>query len=372
MKKIPVTSPALPPFEEYVKEIESLWETRWVTHTGPKHSELEKKLAEYLGVKHVSIFANGHLALELAIDALGLKGEVITTPFTFGSTTQAIMRYGIEPVFCDVNEEDYTIDVSKIEELITPKTTAIIPVHVYGNSCDVEAIDKIAKKHNLKVIYDAAHAFGMEVNGKGISAYGDMSMFSFHATKVFNTIEGGCVAYNDDKYVEIFRSLRQFGQIVGTDDVPMVGTNAKMTEIHAAMGLCNLRHIDEYINNRKLAVLKYREMLGNIDGIKLCKDQEDVLHNYAYFPVIFDKEKCGVDRDEVATKLQENNIFARKYFYPLTSDFEIYQKTYGTDRVNVPVAKDLADNVLTLPLYADLLVEDVERICNVILDLIKK
>lgn len=365
-EKISVVQPTLPPFDEYISEISDLWETKWLTHTGPKHQQLEKELQEYLDVDAVSLFSNGHMALELAIQALDLSGEIITTPFTFVSTTQAIMRNGIEPVFCDINDKDYTIDVRAIEELITNKTTAIIPVHVYGNACDVTAIESIAEKYGLKVIYDAAHAFGMKVNGKGIANYGDMSMFSFHATKVFNTVEGGAIASNQNTYKQILSSLRQFGQIVGTDETPIVGTNAKMTEIHAAMGLCNLRHVNESIEKRKSLVKIYRELLGDVEGITLCKEQENVVHNYAYFPVVFDPNIYGRTRDEVAAALEKNNIFARKYFYPLTSEFEMYRKKYGGDRVHVPVAQKISRNVLTLPLYSELRSEQVEMICNVI------
>jgi dTDP-4-amino-4,6-dideoxygalactose transaminase len=366
-KKIMVTSPAMPKIEEFVEEIKDLWESRWLTHTGPKHIELEEKLEKYLGVRNISLFANGHLALELAIKAMGLKGEVITTPFTFASTTQSIMRNEIEPVFCDINREDFTLDVTKIERLITDKTSAIIPVHVYGNVCDMESIEKIAKQYNLKVIYDAAHAFGIEVNGRKIAAFGDASMFSFHATKVFNTVEGGAVAFENDELVKVFNRLKQFGMELGTDLVPCVGTNAKMTEMHAAMGLCNLRHIDSYISKRKTLVERYREYLTNIPGIKICKDQVGVKHNYAYFPILFDPSIFRKDRDCVIQQLMERNIFAKKYFYPLNSDFECYRNRYGGERVDVPVASQVADQVLTLPLYPDLEVCDIDKICKIIL-----
>lgn len=363
--KIPVVKPSMPPYEEYIEEIKDIWESRWLTHTGPKHQALEKELCDYLEVENVSLFANGHLALELAIDALELSGEVITTPFTFASTTQAIVRNGLTPVFCDINRNNFTIDVSKIEELITDKTSAIIPIHVFGNICDVYKIEEIAKKHNLKVIYDAAHAFGMDINGKTIGNFGDMSMFSFHSTKVFHTVEGGGLTYNDPQYSAKLASLRQFG-MVGQEAVPMIGTNAKMTEFHAAMGLCNLQHIDEEINKRGRVVNRYRELLDGMEGLSLCKPQENVTQNYAYFPVIFDKKKLGMDRDEIATLLEKDNIFARKYFYPLTNDFEVYEGMFEIQET--PVAKSISDNILTLPLYADLALEDVERICKIILN----
>lgn len=365
-KPILVVSPSMPPMEEYIKEISTLWETKHLTHTGPKHVELQKKLEEYLDVNYVSLFANGHLALELGLQALGITGEVITTPFTFGSTTQAILRCGLTPVFCDIREDDYTIDVDKIEDLITDKTTAILPVHVYGNICDVERIQEIADKHHLKVLYDAAHAFGEAYKGENVAGFGDMSMFSFHATKVFNTVEGGCLTFNEDNgRVQHLTGLRQFGQILHTDEVPYIGTNAKMTEVHAAMGLCNLRHIDEYLEKRRQVVECYRERLSGIAGIKLCPVQENLKSNYAYFPVVFEADKFGVNRDVIADKLAENKIFARKYFYPLTSDFECC-KEMGI-KAEVPVARYMADNVLTLPCYSDLTCEEVNEICDIIL-----
>lgn len=359
-KRIMVTSPSMPPMEEYFEEIKTIWENKWLTHSGPKHSELQEKLGQYLGVDNVELFANGHLALELIIQAMGLTGEIITTPFTFASTTQAILRNGLTPVFGDIEEEFYTLDADKIESLVTPKTSAIMPVHVYGNVCDVEKINAVAKKHNLKVIYDAAHVFGVKIGDKGIGAFGDASMFSFHATKVFNTIEGGCCTFFDASLSPRLKSIRQFGQ-EGELDVPYVGTNAKMTEFSAAMGLCNLRHINEAIEQRKKNVLKYRERLSGVDGIKLCPEQENVESNYAYFPVVFDGFKY--DRNEIAEKLAENNIFARKYFYPLTNTFECI-KTY---RGNTPIAEHISQRVLTLPLYADLSTDDVDRICDIIL-----
>lgn len=363
-KPIQVTSASMPPFEEYCDEIKELWESHWLTHTGVKHQQLEKQLEQYLDVPCVELFSNGHLALELAIEALGLSGEVITTPFTFASTTQAILRNKLTPVFCDIEDEYYTIDANKIEALITEKTSAIIPVHVYGNICDHEAIQKIADKYGLKVIYDAAHAFGEVVGGTNVARLGDASMFSFHATKVFNTIEGGCVAFKDESLVKEYKALRQFG-MYGKEDAEMVGTNAKMTEFQAAMGICNLRHVDEYISARKACTERYRKRLSDVEGIKLCPTQQNVHSNYAYFPVLFDKEKFGLCRDEVADRLAAENIFARKYFYPLTSDFSIVRSNFSVNET--PVAKAAADSVLTLPLYSDLDVKDVDRICDIIL-----
>lgn len=366
-KKIYVTSPSLPPLEEYVEEISSIWETGIMTHTGPKHVELQKQLEGYFSVENVALFANGHLALELGLEALEVTGEVITTPFTFASTTQAILRRGLKPVFCDVEPEFYTMDCDKIEDLITDKTTAILPVHVYGNICDVERIQGIADKHHLKVLYDAAHAFGESYKGTNVSRLGDMSMFSFHATKVFNTVEGGCLTFADSSKVQLLNGLRQFGQIVGTEVTPYIGTNAKMTEMHAAMGLCNLKHMDEYIEKRGRVMGRYRDRLKNVDGIKLCPVQEHVKSNYAYFPVVFEESKSGVTRQMVLDKLAENNIFARKYFYPLTSDFECCQEM-GL-KADVPNARYLSDRVLTLPCYSELALEDVDRICDCVLQL---
>lgn len=364
LKSTPVVRPSMPPYEEYIHEIKDIWSSRWLTHSGPKHQALEEKLCEYLDVDNISLFANGHLALELAIDALGLSGEIITTPFTFASTTQAILRNRLTPVFCDINEDDYTIDVSKIEALITEKTSAIMPVHVYGNVCDVDGIARIAQKYNLKVIYDAAHAFGVKIKDRAVGNFGDMSMFSFHATKVFHTVEGGGLTYSNSKYSPVLARLRQFG-MVGQESVPTVGTNAKMTEIHAAMGLCNLRHINEEIAKRGRVMDRYRELLSGVKGLTLCNPQKNITPNYSYFPVLFNKKEFGLNRDEVAALLEKNNILARKYFYPLTNDFEAYKGMFELQKT--PVAKRIADNVLTLPLYADLTVEDVDGICKIIL-----
>ena len=358
---IQVTRSSMPEFEEYIEEIRELWDTHWLTNMGTKHKNLESQLLDYLNVPNITLFTNGHLALECIITALNLRGEVITTPFTFASTTHAIVRNGLKPVFCDINPYDYTIDVEKIESLITEKTSAIIPVHVYGNVCDVEAIDRIAKKHNLKVIYDAAHTFGLTVNGQGVGTFGDASMFSFHATKVFNTIEGGAVTYNDSSIKQVLNDLKNFG-ITGLETVEYVGGNAKMNEFQAAMGICNLRHVNGEISKRKKVVERYIDNLKDIAGIQLSKEQMDVESNYAYFPVVFDGYK--MTRDEVFEKLKGNDIIARKYFYPLTNSFECYRGQYDVDKT--PVAKYIAERVLTLPLYANLSLEDVDRICEII------
>jgi dTDP-4-amino-4,6-dideoxygalactose transaminase len=302
----------------------------------------------------------------MAVQAMGLTGEVITTPFTFASTTHAIVRNGLTPVFCDINPVDYTIDCDQLEDLINEKTSAIIPVHVYGHICDVERIEKIAEKHGLKVIYDAAHAFGITYKGRGIGSYGDASIFSFHATKVFNTIEGGAVAYGSADYGKLLYQLKNFG-IKNEIVVDGIGANAKMNEFQAAMGLCNLRHIEQEIAKRKIVVEHYRERLAGHDGLQLAQPQQDVVSNYAYFPVVVSKEKFGKSRDDICVSLQEHNIFSRKYFYPLTSRFECYPESY--DQYPTPVALEISEQVLTLPLYADLTLEQVDKICDIIFNM---
>lgn len=366
MEQINVTRSSMPDFEEYCEEIKELWDSRWLTNMGVKHQQLQHQLEAYMKVPHVTLFTNGHIALETVIEAMGFPegAEVITTPFTFASTTHAIVRNGLVPVFCDINPVDYTMDVTKIEALITDKTCAIVPVHVYGNMCDDEAIRAIADKHGLKVIYDAAHAFGVTYHGVSAGALGDASMFSFHATKVFNTIEGGAVSFSDDTLVKKLDDFKNFGLHTPEEAWYSAG-NGKMSEFQAAMGICNLRHVDGEIAKRGAAVKRYRQRLGGIPGIRLCPEQEDVASNYAYFPVVFDGYKYS--RDEVFEKLKAENIVARKYFYPLTNGFACYQAlpTAGEDKT--PVAKHIAYRVLTLPLFADLTVEDVDRICDIIL-----
>ncbi|MEE1186426.1 MAG: DegT/DnrJ/EryC1/StrS family aminotransferase [Acutalibacteraceae bacterium] len=367
-KKINVTRASLPPIEEYIEEIRGLWDTRWITNMGEKHQQFKQGLKDYLSVDNISLVTNGHMAIELSLEALDLKGEVITTPFTFASTTHAIVRNGLTPVFCDISKKDYNIDVNKIEELITPKTSAILPVHVYGNVCDVEAIEEIAKKHNLKVIYDAAHTFGVEYKGQGIANFGDISCFSFHATKVFHTIEGGAVCYKDEKLAKKFHQLKNFG-IKNAECIDGVGVNAKMNEFCAAMGLCNLRHLESDIEKRKKVTQRYKERLLGVDGIVICDEQKDVKSNYAYFPVLFEEEIFGANRNEIHTLLQQNNIFARKYFYPLTSDFDCYKGVFDSSKT--PIALEVSKKVLTLPLYPDLELSDVDLICDLVLSLKK-
>lgn len=356
----------MPTLQEYTEEIKDIFETHWLTNMGCKHQALQQGLMEYFNVKNVDLFTNGHMALELSLQAMNLQGEVITTPFTFASTTHAIVRNGLEPVFCDINPVDYTIDVNKIEALITDRTCAIMPVHVYGNVCDIEGIDKIAKKYGLKVIYDAAHTFGVKYKGESTASFGDVSCFSFHATKVFNTIEGGAACFKDKEFgLKLYR-LKNFG-IRGPECVDGVGANAKMNEFCAAMGLCNLRHVDEEIAKRKVVVERYRSHLEGIDGIQLNPVQEDVESNYAYFPIVFDEKIFGTTRNEVMAKLAEKGIGARKYFYPLTNTFECFHNKYDVN--NTPVALFISKRVLTLPLYADLDLTMVDEICNIIKNL---
>lgn len=363
---INVTRSSMPSFEEYCNEIKELWESHWLTNMGAKHKQLQAELEKYLDTPHLALYTNGHLALENVISAFNFpKGsEVITTPFTFASTTHAIVRNGLVPVFCDINDIDYTMDVAKIEALITEKTCAIVPVHVYGNICGVKEIKRIAEKYNLKVIYDAAHAFGVWYDGINAANFGDASMFSFHATKVFNTIEGGAVTFKDDSFVQLLNDLKNFG-IRGTEEVAFVGGNAKMNEFQAAMGICNLRHIDDEIAKRKAVVEHYRKRLEGVEGITLCKPQENVVSNYAYFPVVFDGYKYT--RDDVVEILGKENIVARKYFYPLVNQYDCYKNLDTADVTKTPVAKHMADRVLTLPLYADLSFDDVDKICDLIL-----
>lgn len=366
MDKILVTRSSMPDYEEYCEEIKELWDSHWLTNMGAKHKQFQTELEKAMNVSHVTLYTNGHLALESVLAALNLPkgGEVITTPFTFASTTHAIVRNGLTPVFCDINPDDYTIDVTKIESLITDKTCAIVPVHVYGSICNVEEITRIANKYDLKVVYDAAHAFGVKYKGIDAGRFGDASMFSFHATKVFNTIEGGAVSFHDDSLVQVLNDMKNFG-IHGPEDVAYVGGNAKMNEFQAAMGICNLRHLDREIAKRKKVVERYRSHLSGIDGIILCAEQKDVQSNYAYFPVVFDEKVFGATRNEVFAALNQNGIGARKYFFPLTNTFECFHGKYDVNET--PTALHISKRVLTLPLYADLSVDDVDRICEVIL-----
>lgn len=364
MGKILVTRSSMPDFDEYIEEIRELWDTHWLTNMGVKHVEFQKKLSEYLDVPNIELFTNGHMALELSLQALNIQGEVITTPFTFASTTHAIVRNGLTPVFCDIKESDYTIDTEKIESLITDRTSAILPVHVYGNICNIEEIERIANKYGLKVIYDAAHAFGETYKGKTVGNFGDVSCFSFHATKVFNSIEGGAACYRDKDLGTSLYRLKNFG-IRDQETVDGIGANAKMNEFCAAMGLCNLRHVDAEIAKRKVVYDRYRENLSGVDGLTLNTLREDIEYNYSYFPVIFDEKVFGSSRNEVFDYLGKHDIGARKYFYPLTNEFDCFHGRFDVSKT--PVAVHVSKRVLTLPMYADLALEDVDRICALIL-----
>lgn len=381
-EKIFVTRSSMAPMEEYINEIKELWETHWLTNMGVKHNILRRELEAKLGVEHVELLTNGHMALELSLQALGLsasssqyrsphgkRAEVITTPYTFASTTHAIVRNGLEPVFCDIDPITCTIDVTKIESLITDNTVAIVPVHVYGNICNVEEIEKIAHKYDLKVIYDAAHSFGEVYKGIGVATFGDVSTFSFHATKVFNSVEGGAVCYKDEDFGKQIYSLKNFG-IKDAEHVTGVGANAKMNEFCAAMGICNLRHIDEEIVKRKQVTEWYMERLEGLEGITLRVIQKEVKSNYAYFPIIIDEKIFGKTRNEVYDELVKNNIYARKYFYPLTNEFECFHGKY--DVWDTPVAKRISKRVLTLPMYADLSEDNVDNICMIIKNFVMK
>lgn len=358
-----VTRTSMPPFEEYVNEIKDLWDSHWITNMGSKHRRFEAALKSYLGCDYLTLFTNGHNALECAIEAFGLTGEVITTPFTFASTTHAIVRKGLAPVFADINPDDCTIDPTSIEQLITPYTSAIVPVHVYGNLCDVEAIQKIADRYGLKVIYDAAHAFGVKLNGVSAAAFGDANMFSFHATKVFNSIEGGAVCFKDPELKSALNELKNFG-IVGPEEVERIGGNAKMNEFCAAMGLCNLRHVEDEIKARAKVESRYRDRLSGVKGLTLIDQPPGIESNHAYMPV-FIEDSFGSTRDEVFDTLFEQGVISRKYFYPLTSDFACYRNSFDSSKT--PIARDRANRVLALPMYGELSEKEVDRICNVIL-----
>lgn len=371
LEKVLVTRSSMPPLKEYIEEIAPIWETHWLTNMGPKHQELQQKLQSYLSVDQLDLVTNGHMALELSLQAMELPpgSEVITTPFTFASTTHAIVRNGFIPVFCDIDPVAFTIDASKIEALITEKTSAILPVHVYGNICDVDSIQAIAQRYNLKVLYDAAHAFGETYREKSVGAFGDVSCFSFHATKVFNTIEGGAVCFKEKTFGKRLYQLKNFG-IKDAETVDGVGANAKMNEFCAAMGLCNLRHIENEIKRRKAVDERYRKHLEGTPGIRLNPAQIGLQRNYAYFPVLFDEEIFGADRDEVFDTLQKNNIFARKYFYPLTNTFDCYKGQF--DATKTPTARCVSEQVLTLPMYAELPLETADRICQIVLSCKKR
>lgn len=365
-KTITVTSPLLPDLKEFEKMLEDIWQRKWLTNNGYYHKELEKALAEYFGVPYLSLFTNGTLPLITALQAMKITGEVITTPYSFVATTHSIWWNNLKPVFVDVEEETGNIDPEKIEAAITPQTTAIMPVHVYGTPCNTKRIQEIADIYGLKVIYDAAHAFGVTVNGKSILEEGDMSTLSFHATKVYNTVEGGALVCHDEATKKRIDYLKNFG-FADETTVVAPGINSKMDEIRAAYGLLNLQQVDEAIAKRKHVAELYREALKNVPGLRALKDIEGVKHNYSYFPIFITEKEFGMSRDALYGKLKENNILGRRYFYPLISNFPVYRGLESASPENLPVATKLADQVLCLPMYADLTEDDIGKVLDVII-----
>ncbi|HEY5583475.1 MAG TPA: DegT/DnrJ/EryC1/StrS family aminotransferase [Ruminiclostridium sp.] len=360
-----VTKPLLPDIDELHKMLELIWESNQLSNNGAMVKQLERELSGYLGLDQLSVFSNGTVALQIACKALRLSGEVITTPFTFAATAHSLAWNNIKPVFCDIEEDTFNLNPDCIEALITQNTTAILPVHVFGNPCNVEKIQRIAEKYGLKVLYDAAHAFGVKVNGKPIASFGDASMFSFHATKIFHTIEGGALAFNDPYLKERADSLRNFG-IRGTDYVMEPGTNGKLNEVQAAVGILLLPKVEAEIEKRKEITKQYGQLLGNVSGITVSKDMPGVTHNYPYFVIRIDKDKYGLSRDEVFDKLKEYNVISRKYFYPLCSNYQCYSDIPSASVSRLPVANKIADTVLALPLHGRMQADDVEKICDII------
>lgn len=365
-KLITVTSPLLPDLNDFNEMLKQIWENKWITNNGTFHKQLEKELADYLKVPYISLFTNGTLPLITALQALRITGEVITTPYSFVATTHALWWNGIKPVFVDIDPTTGNIDPNKIEAAITPRTTAIMPVHVYGNPCDTKRIQEIADNYGLKVIYDAAHAFGVEVNGKSILNAGDMSTLSFHATKVYNTIEGGAMIMQDERTKRRIDYLKNFG-FANETTVVGPGINSKMDEIRSAYGLLNLKQVDAAIEARHQIAIKYREALRNIEGITFFDDIPGVKHNYSYFPIFIDAKKYGMTRDELYFKMKEQNVLGRRYFYPLISTFSTYRGLESARPDNLPIAHKMADTVICLPMHHTLSGEDIERILNCIL-----
>ena len=363
-KLITVTSPLLPSLDDFIPMLKDIWDRKWLTNNGHYHKELEKALAEYLGVKYISLFTNGTLPLITALQAMRITGEVITTPYSFVATTHSIWWNGLKPVFVDVDEKTGNIDPEKIEAAITPHTTAIMPVHVYGTPCNTKRIQEIADVYGLKVIYDAAHAFGVKVNGESILNAGDMSTLSFHATKVYNTVEGGALICHDEATKKRIDYLKNFG-FAGETTVVAPGINSKMDEIRAAYGLLNLKQVDDAIARRKATAERYRAALKNVAGIRMLEDVEGVRHNYAYFPIFISKE-YGLSRDALYEKLKEHNVYGRRYFYPLISTFSAYKGLESAKPENLPVAHKLADQVLCLPMFAGLDNDSIDRIIDVV------
>ena len=362
---ITVTSPLLPNLDEFTESLKEIWESKWITNNGQFHQKLEAALAEYLKVPYVSLFTNGTLPLLTALQALRITGEVITTPYSFVATTHALWWNGIKPVFVDIDPSTGNIDPKKIEAAITPRTTAILPVHVYGKPCDTEAIQAIADKYGLKVIYDAAHAFGVEVNGESLLNAGDMSTLSFHATKVFNTIEGGAMVMHDEKTKQRIDYLKNFG-FANEVEVVGPGINSKMDEIRSAYGLLNLKQVDAAIAARQKVAVAYREALRNVDGISFWDDMLGVRHNYSYFPIFVDAKKYGMTRDELYMKMKDQGVWGRRYFYPLISEFSTYRGLESSRPENLPNAHMMADTVICLPMHHALREEEINRIIDCI------
>ena len=362
---ITVTSPLLPNLDEFTESLKEIWESKWITNNGQFHQKLEAALAEYLKVPYVSLFTNGTLPLLTALQALRITGEVITTPYSFVATTHALWWNGIKPVFVDIDPSTGNIDPKKIEAAITPRTTAILPVHVYGKPCDTEAIQAIADKYGLKVIYDAAHAFGVEVNGESLLNAGDMSTLSFHATKVFNTIEGGAMVMHDEKTKQRIDYLKNFG-FANEVEVVGPGINSKMDEIRSAYGLLNLKQVDAAIAARQKVAVAYRDALRNVDGISFWDDMPGVRHNYSYFPIFVDAEKYGMTRDELYMKMKDQGVWGRRYFYPLISEFSTYRGLESSRPENLPNAHMMADTVICLPMHHALNEKEINRIIDCI------
>jgi len=364
-ERINVTQPFLPPLEEFTEYLEDIWKRKWLTNNGYYHQELEKALCDFLGVEYISLFANATLALVLALQEMRISGEVITTPFSFVATTHSLWWNNIKPVFVDIEPETYNIDPEKIEAAITPKTTAILPVHVYGNPCNIEKIQEIADIYGLKVIYDAAHTFGVTINGQSLVSYGDLSILSFHATKVFNTFEGGAIISHDGKTKKRIDFLKNFG-FAGETTVVAPGINAKMNEVQAAFGLLQLKYFDECLKKRKRIAQYYRENLKNIKGVSYLDDIQGVQHNYSYFPIIIEENLFGICRDSLYEEMKRRNIFARRYFYPLISHFPAYKKLNSAVPENLPVSEWVAKRIICLPIYPGLSKENINRVITVI------
>jgi len=360
-----VTQPALPPLDEFLEYLKKIWENKIITNNGPFHQQFEKELAAYLGVRHLCLFANGTLALVTALQVLRIRGEVITTPFSFVATTHSLWWNNIKPVFVDIEPDYLTIDPARIEAAITPRTTAILPVHVYGNPCKIDRIQKIADTYGLKVIYDAAHAFGVKLNGNSILNFGDLSILSFHATKVFNTIEGGAIICHDEKTKKRIDYLKNFG-FAGETTVIEPGINAKINELQAAYGLLQLKYVDGYISKRKEIAELYREELSEIKGIRVLYDIEGVDHSNTYFPIFVDEELYGESRDALYERLKKNNIYGRRYFYPLISQFPTYRRLPSAKREHLLVSRKIADSVICLPIYPELNFLTLKKIIKII------